>query len=61
MTEEAGQTLSRAKAREIIEGILDDHGYLSPEVLDMIDEQTREKVIVAMFKKDQKIGRSLIT
>jgi hypothetical protein len=60
MAEWTAETVSRARAREIIEAILQDHGHLPRQVLDQIEEKLREQVIAALLQKDKHRGRGII-
>jgi hypothetical protein len=50
----------RAAARRLVEGILEEHGYLGEEELGQMSPQLRRKVENAMFRKDQIIASSVV-
>ncbi|KAE8338025.1 hypothetical protein BDV24DRAFT_177138 [Aspergillus arachidicola] len=49
------------RARRLINKIADDHGYLDETFLGTLSPEARRKVEVAMLKKDEMIGSSVIT
>ena len=48
-------------ARELVESIAKDHGYLGEDVLSQIPDDARRRVEEALLKKDEMIGSSVIT
>ena len=52
---------ARAGARELVESIARDHGYLGEDVLSQMPDDTRRKVEKALAKKDEMIGSSVMT
>lgn len=50
----------RARAREQVEKIAEDHGYLGEDVLRQMAPDVRRKVERALFNKDQIIASSVI-
>lgn len=51
----------RKAARELVESIAADHGYISEDVYKEMSERARQKVQEALKKKDEKIATSIIT
>lgn len=52
---------SRESARELVRSIARGRGYLSEEILERMDQDTRREVEEAMLKKDEMIGSSVLT
>jgi hypothetical protein len=52
---------ARARARELVESIAKDHGYLGEDVMIQMSDDVRRKVEEAMRKKDEMIGSSVMT
>lgn len=52
---------ARRRARELVESIAKDHGYLGEDVLSKMSHDVRRKVEEAMLKKDEMIGSSVLT
>ena len=50
-----------AAARDLVESIAFDHGHLTEEDYSKMDPATRRRVKVALGKKDDLIGSSVIT
>ena len=55
------ESLTRIRARGLVESIANDHGYLGEDVLSQIPDDTRQKVEKALAKKDEIIGSSVMT
>jgi hypothetical protein len=53
--------ISRHEARELVQSIAEDHGYLGEQYYERMDAQTRRAVEEALMKKDQMIGSTVIT
>lgn len=50
-----------AEARELVARILLENGWVSVEDLDTMEPAVRERVEMALRKKDEKIGASALT
>ncbi|KAI0392222.1 hypothetical protein F5Y17DRAFT_437188 [Xylariaceae sp. FL0594] len=48
-------------ARELVQKITKDHGYVSPEVLEALDPTIRREIEEALLRKDMMIGSSVLT
>jgi len=55
------ESLARTRARELVESIAKDHGYLGEDVLSQMSDDVRRKVEEALLKKDEIIGSSVMT
>lgn len=55
------ESLTRIRARGLVESIANDHGYLGEDVLSQMPDDTRRKVEKALAKKDGMIGSSVMT
>ncbi|CAI6095031.1 unnamed protein product [Clonostachys chloroleuca] len=53
--------LDRAQARELVDEIAVNHGYLPPHVVDLIPDEIRATVLHALQKKDNMIAASVST
>ncbi|PWY95999.1 hypothetical protein BO94DRAFT_601049 [Aspergillus sclerotioniger CBS 115572] len=53
--------MDRQKARELIEGISKQYGYLNEDVLSQMSADVRRQVVEAMLKKDKIIASSVMT
>jgi hypothetical protein len=51
----------RQSAKELVEKIAKDHGYVPEEELQTIEPALRRKIEEAFLKKDEMIGSSVIT
>ncbi|KAL3476148.1 hypothetical protein BJX99DRAFT_270598 [Aspergillus californicus] len=61
MPPQQSQTLSVESARQLVEGIAEEHGYLGEDVYSTMPPKARQKVENAMKKKDLMIGSSVMT
>ncbi|OCK73843.1 hypothetical protein K432DRAFT_364328 [Lepidopterella palustris CBS 459.81] len=61
MSAVAGQVFKRALAREAVEKIAGNRGYISEDDLAQMPSEVRQRVIQAMFNKDQIIASSVVT
>jgi hypothetical protein len=52
---------ARTRARELVESIAKDHGYLGEDVLSQMSDDVRRQVEEALLKKDEMIGSSVMT
>lgn len=52
---------TRKRAKELIQQIAKDHGYLGEEKLRTIEPELRREIEEAFLRKDQMIGSSVIT
>ena len=52
---------SRSEARQLVESIANDHGYLDEGVYSQMTPDVRRRVEEALMKKDKMIGSSVIT
>ena len=55
------ESLARTRARELVEIIANDHGYLGEDVLSQMSDDLRRRVEEALLKKDEIIGSSVMT
>lgn len=53
--------VTRQRAKELVQQIAKDHGYLGEEKLRTIEPELRREIEEAFLKKDQMIGSSVIT
>lgn len=52
---------TRQKAKELVQQIAKNHGYLGEEKLRAIEPELRREIEEAFLKKDEMIGSSVIT
>lgn len=52
---------TRQRAKELVQQIAKNHGYLGEEKLRLIEPELRREIEEAFLKKDQMIGSSVIT
>lgn len=52
---------TRQRAKELVQQIAKDHGYLGEEKLRTIEPELRREIEEALLKKDQMIGSTVIT
>ncbi len=53
--------ISRERAKQLVEEISVEHGYLNEETLSDMKPEIRRRVEEAILKKDQMIGSSVVT
>ncbi|PWY74068.1 hypothetical protein BO83DRAFT_407964 [Aspergillus eucalypticola CBS 122712] len=51
----------RERARKLVQGISERHGYLGEDVLSLMSDEVRRQVEEAMLRKDEMIGSSVVT
>ncbi|GKZ34319.1 hypothetical protein AbraIFM66950_004548 [Aspergillus brasiliensis] len=54
-------TTARQRARKLVQGISEKHGYLGEDVLSQMSPSVRRQVEEAMLRKDEMIGSSVVT
>ena len=55
------ESRAHTRARELVESIAKDHGYLGEDVLSQMSDDVRRQVEEALLKKDEMIGSSVMT
>jgi hypothetical protein len=61
MASSLAPVVDRNSARQLVESIAKEHGYIDEDTLSQMKPDIRRKVEEAMWKKDEMIGSSVIT